>query len=114
VPDVALAAAGIGKRFDGVIALDDVSLTVAAESIHGVIGPNGAGKTTLLNVVTGYLRPNQGRVVVHGVDVTSWSPSRRVPLGVVRTFQNIRLFGGVNVGQKLLVGDHQRAGCGLA
>ncbi len=114
MPDVALAVTGIGKAFDGVVALDDVSLTVAAGSIHGIIGPNGAGKTTLLNVVTGYLRADHGRVVAFGVDVTSWSPNRRVPLGMVRAFQNIRLFGGLTVEENVLIGQHHRAASGFA
>lgn len=114
MPDVALDVAWIGKRFDGVVALADVSLSVAAGSIHGIIGPNGAGKTTLLNIVTGYVRADHGRVMVHGVDVTHWSPNRRVPLGLVRTFQNIRLFGGLTVQQNVLVGQHHRARSGFA
>lgn len=114
MPDAALAVDQVGKRFQGVEALADVTITVAPGSVHGIVGPNGAGKTTLLNVVTGYVRADRGRVVVHGTDVTSWSPNRRVPLGLVRTFQNIRLFGGLTVRQNVLIGQHHRATSGFA
>ncbi|WP_162941859.1 ABC transporter ATP-binding protein [Desertimonas flava] len=110
----ALFIDGVGKRFQGVEALADVTIAVADGAVHGIVGPNGAGKTTLLNVVTGYVRADAGRVLVHSVDVTGWSPNRRVPLGLVRTFQNIRLFGGLTVHQNVLIGQHSRATSGFA
>jgi ABC-type branched-subunit amino acid transport system ATPase component len=111
---LALTIDGMSKRFDGVVALSDVSLRVPRGTIHGVVGPNGAGKTTLLNAVTGYVRPDHGRVALDGRDVTNMAPSRRVPLGLVRTFQNIRLFGGLSVRQNVLIGQHHRARSGFA
>jgi branched-chain amino acid transport system ATP-binding protein len=113
-PTPALAVEGLGKRFDGVVALADVTVRVPAGTIHGVVGPNGAGKTTLLNAVTGYIRPDGGRVMLEGREITRMPPSRRVPLGLVRTFQNIRLFGGLTVMQNVLVGQHHRARSGFA
>ena len=110
----ALAVEAVTKRFQGVVALSDVSIHVPAGTIHGIVGPNGAGKTTLLNVITGYVRPDRGRVLLGGADVTGKSPSRRVPLGLVRTFQNIRLFGGLSVMQNVLIGQHHRARSGFA
>jgi len=110
----ALAIEGVSKRFQGVEALSDISVQVRTGTVHGIVGPNGAGKTTLLNVVTGYVRPDQGRIVLGGLDVTKKSPSRRVPLGLVRTFQNIRLFGGLSVMQNVLIGQHHRASSGFA
>lgn len=112
--DVALDVIGLTKRFQGVEALGDVSMRVRRGAIHGVVGPNGAGKTTLLNVVTGYVKADFGRVLVEGRDVTRMPPNRRVPLGVVRTFQNIRLFGGLTVRQNVLIGQSHRARSGFA
>ncbi len=109
-----LAIEGVSKRFQGVEALSDISVQVRTGTIHGIVGPNGAGKTTLLNVATGYVRPDSGRIVLGGLDVTKKSPSRRVPLGLVRTFQNIRLFGGLSVMQNVLIGQHHRARSGFA
>lgn len=113
-PTPALAVEGLGKRFEGVVALSDVTIRVPAGTIHGVVGPNGAGKTTLLNAVTGYVRADGGRVTLEGRDITRLPPSRRVPLGLVRTFQNIRLFGGLTVLQNVLIGQHHRARSGFA
>jgi branched-chain amino acid transport system ATP-binding protein len=109
----ALAVEGVSKRFQGVEALLDISIRVPPGTVHGVVGPNGAGKTTLLNVITGYVRADHGRVLLGGLDITRKSPSRRVPLGLVRTFQNIRLFGGLSVMQNVLVGQHHRARSGF-
>jgi ABC-type branched-subunit amino acid transport system ATPase component len=117
VPDErggSLEVVGVGKRFQGVEALAQVSITVRAGSVHGIVGPNGAGKTTLLNVVTGYVRAEHGRVLLDGIDITRWSPNRRVPRGLVRTFQNIRLFDGLTVRQNVLIGQHHRAVSGFA
>lgn len=112
--DTALEVIGVTKRFQGVEALGDVSMRVRRGTIHGVVGPNGAGKTTLLNVVTGYVKADFGRVVLAGRDVTRMAPNRRVPLGMVRTFQNIRLFGGLTVRQNIVIGQSHRARSGFA
>ncbi|TDB89837.1 ABC transporter ATP-binding protein [Actinomadura sp. KC216] len=107
-----LRVSAVTKNFQGVEALGAVDLEVAEGSVHGVVGPNGAGKTTLLNVVSGYVPPDAGRVVLAGRDVTRLTPQRRVPLGIVRTFQNIRLFGGLTVLENVLLGQHSRATTG--
>lgn len=109
-----LEARGIHRSFGRVQALSDVDLRLDAGSIHGVVGPNGAGKTSLLNVISGYLLPDSGTVTVNGRDVTRWTPARRVPVGVVRTFQNIRLFGALTARQNILLGQHSRARSGWA
>jgi branched-chain amino acid transport system ATP-binding protein len=111
--DPLLRLSGVGKRFQGVEALGDIDLSLAEGTIHGVVGPNGAGKTTLLNVISGYVTPNAGRVELAGRDVTRLTPQARVPLGVVRTFQNIRLYGGLSVLENVLIGQHSRAHTGL-
>jgi branched-chain amino acid transport system ATP-binding protein len=92
------------KLFHGLRALDGVSLSVAEGEIVGLIGPNGSGKTTLLNVASGVLRPTAGRVMVGGVDATGRRPHELARLGVGRTFQQIRLFAEMTVGENVEVG----------
>lgn len=92
------------KLFHGLRALDGVSLSVAEGEIVGLIGPNGSGKTTLLNVASGVLRPTAGRVIVGGVDGTGRRPHELARLGVGRTFQQIRLFAEMTVGENVEVG----------
>ena len=82
-----LRAAGIGKRFGGLLAVDNVDLDLHPGEIHAVIGPNGAGKTTLLTMLAGDLSPSAGRVFVAGNDVTHTSVEARTRLGVGRTYQ---------------------------
>lgn len=112
-PEPILRVRGVTKRFRGVEALSGIDLALAPGTVHGVVGPNGAGKTTLLNVVSGYVRPDEGSVELAGRDVTALTPQQRVPLGLVRTFQNIRLFGGLSVLDNVLIGQHSRARTGL-
>ena len=88
----ALEAGGITRRFKGVTAVDNVSLTVRAGEIYGIVGPNGSGKTTLFNVISGLHRPDAGQVRIFGSDTTRARPYRISRLGVARTFQNLRLF----------------------
>lgn len=109
-----MRAGGITKRFQGVTALSEVDLEVQRGTIHGVVGPNGAGKTTLLNIMSGFLPPSEGRVELDGRDVTGLTPQKRVPLGLTRTFQNLRLFGGLTVRENVLLGQHSRARTGFA
>jgi len=108
-----LQVSKVCKRFGSVEALGDIDVTLQEGTIHGIVGPNGAGKTTLLNVISGYLLPDTGSVQLAGRDVTRLTPQQRVPLGVVRTFQNIRLFGGLTVLENVLLGQHSRARTGL-
>ncbi|MCF7551547.1 ABC transporter ATP-binding protein [Pseudonocardia sp. WMMC193] len=95
-----LTASGVTVAFAGLTALEDVELSVRPGEILGLIGPNGAGKTTLTNVLTGFQR-HSGAVSVDGRDVTGWSPQRLSRVGVRRTFQNVRLFGGMTVAENL-------------
>jgi branched-chain amino acid transport system permease protein len=99
----AIAVAGVSKRFRGVLALDGVSLEVAAGEIHGIIGPNGSGKTTLFNVVSGIHQPSGGRVLLHGRDVTGRRAHELSRAGVARTFQNLRLFHRLTVLENVMV-----------
>lgn len=104
---------GITQVFGGVRALDDVSFSVEKGSITGVIGPNGAGKTTLFNIVTGIYTQTSGTVIYKCRDVSGLPPEKLAALGMVRTFQNIELFGNMTVLENVLVGLHTRSTSGL-
>ncbi len=98
-----LAVRGLSLTFGGNAALDDVSLHATHGEIVGIIGPNGAGKTTLFDVISGFLRPDAGRVELGGVDVTDRTASARARLGLGRSFQDSRLFSGLTVRDALAV-----------
>ena len=87
-----LETIGLEKRFGGIVAAHDVSLTVEKGARHALIGPNGAGKTTFINLLTGVLKPSAGRILLEGRDITDTSPHERVRLGMARTFQINQLF----------------------
>ena len=100
---------GVGKAFRGLHALSDVDATVEEGGILGIIGPNGAGKTTLFNVISGALKPDSGRVVFGGEDVTGRAPDRIARAGMVRTFQLMRPFGSMTVLENVsLAAQHHR------
>jgi ABC-type branched-subunit amino acid transport system ATPase component len=107
-----LTVQGVSRRFGGVVALHDVSMTVAAGEIRGVIGPNGAGKSTLVNVISRFYAPSRGTVWLDGVELTRLPAHAVARQGVARTFQNLELFNAMTVLENVLVGDHirQRAG----
>lgn len=88
-----LETKGLVKRFGGFLATNDVSLSVAPGARHALIGPNGAGKTTLINLLTGFLKPSEGSVHLHGSDITALAQHQRVRRGLARTFQINQLFG---------------------
>jgi branched-chain amino acid transport system ATP-binding protein/branched-chain amino acid transport system permease protein len=100
---IVLEVSHLVRRFRGVTALDDVSLTVRDGEILGIVGPNGSGKTTLFNVISGFYRPSSGTVSLDG-RVISGSRSHRISqLGIARTFQHLRLFGKLTVAENMLV-----------
>src|SRR5207247_5783619 len=103
-----LSVEHVARRFGGIVALDDVSVTVEQGQIGGLIGPNGAGKTTLFNVITRLYRPHGGRIVFDGRDLLRLRPHRIARLGITRTFQNIVLFDRMTILENVLVGTHSR------
>ena len=108
-----LVVEGVSKRFGGVVAVQDVSLEVPRGAIVSIIGPNGAGKTSLLNMISGFYKPDTGRVVLEGHDITQKKPSDIAALGIARTFQNIALFSGLTVLDNLMLGRHVRMKAGV-
>ena len=93
----------LSKHFGGVKAVDNLDLQVERGEIVGLIGPNGSGKSTLVNLVCGVLKPTSGEVIFKGRSMAGQLPSARLKHGIARTFQNIRLFGGLTVWQNLWV-----------
>jgi branched-chain amino acid transport system ATP-binding protein len=103
----------IEKVFGGLRAIGGVSFSVEPKQIFGLIGPNGAGKTTVFNVVTGVYKPDGGKVLFDGDDVSGWNPARIASRGIARTFQNIRLFRSMTVEQNVMVAGIRVAKAGL-
>jgi branched-chain amino acid transport system ATP-binding protein len=112
-PAPLLRAVGVTKRFGGLTALSDVSLTVCRGEIFGLIGPNGAGKTTFFNCLTGLYRPTEGTVHLDGASLVGHKPNAVAALGLARTFQNIRLFANMTVLENVMVGRHVRSRAGV-
>ncbi len=96
----------LAKKFGGLMAVQDVSLSVFQGQIHALIGPNGAGKTTLFHLVTRILKPDAGRMLYRGMDLLQVPPARIASLGITRTFQAIELFSDMTVLENVLVGYH--------
>lgn len=94
-------------RFGGITALDEVAINVEPGEIVGLLGPNGAGKSTLFNVISGFLKPDRGRVRLEHVEIQSLLPYERVAAGLGRTFQHVRLFRNLTVYENLLVAQHR-------
>jgi ABC-type branched-subunit amino acid transport system ATPase component len=97
-----LEVAGLSKRYGGIAALDDCRFTVDEGSVTGLIGPNGSGKTTAFNVITGYVRPDAGTVRFAGREIRP-EPARMCRAGLVRTFQQARVFGELSALENLVV-----------
>ena len=92
---------GVGRRFGGVVAVSGVDLDVRPGERRAILGPNGAGKTTLFNLISGEFPPTAGTVELFGADVTALPARKRARLGLSRTFQTSRLFGGLSVDDNL-------------
>ncbi len=104
---------GITKVFGGLIALEEVSFSVEDGTITGIIGPNGAGKTTLFNIVSGIYPQNSGNVYLGGKNISRFVPEKLARLGLVRTFQNVELFGQMTVLENVMVGLHTKSKSGI-
>ena len=111
--DNQLVVEGVSKRFGGVTAVQDVSLEAPRGGILSIIGPNGAGKTSLLNMISGFYKPDTGKVVLEDAEITQKKPSEIAALGIARTFQNIALFQGLTVLDNLMLGRHVRMKAGV-
>ncbi|NOZ58332.1 MAG: ABC transporter ATP-binding protein [Euryarchaeota archaeon] len=99
-----LEVQGVSKSFSGIVALRNVELGVEEGEILGLVGPNGAGKSTLINVISGIYRPDGGRVLFDGRDITGMPPHRICHLGITRTFQNVETFPELTALENVLVG----------
>jgi branched-chain amino acid transport system ATP-binding protein len=96
----------VTKRFGGLVAVDDLSLYVKEGQIYGLIGPNGAGKTTAFNCITGIHACEEGSILWQGEEIRHLAPHQIVRLGIVRTFQTIRLFSQMSVAENVMSGRH--------
>ena len=103
-----LEIVGVAKSFGGIVAAKNIGFQVAKGEIVSVIGPNGAGKTTLFNMVTGFLKPDAGRVLFNGIDVTGLRPQKIARHGIVRTFQITNVFPGLSVEENLEAAQYLR------
>ncbi|HEX7389228.1 MAG TPA: ABC transporter ATP-binding protein [Acidiphilium sp.] len=103
-----LELAGIGISFGGLRAVDDLNFSVGEGQVVALIGPNGAGKTTVFNMITGVYKPGNGKILWRGKDITGLAPHRIARLGIMRTFQTIRLFSGMSVFENVRAGCHLR------
>jgi branched-chain amino acid transport system ATP-binding protein len=107
-----LEVAGVGVRFEGVVALDDVSLTVRANQIVGVIGPNGAGKTTLFNTVSRFVSPSGGVITYRGASLLRLPAWRLAHIGIARTLQDVGLWPSFSVLENVMAGAPTRTRLG--
>lgn len=103
-----LQAKNVTKQFGGLLAVNDVTLTIGQGNIVSVIGPNGAGKTTFFNVLTGIYKPDKGSITFDGQSLLNLRSDQITARGITRTFQNIRLFNNMTVLENVLVGMHAR------
>jgi branched-chain amino acid transport system ATP-binding protein len=103
----------ISVRLGGRQVLEDVSFSIGKGEFAGIIGPNGAGKTTFFNCITGMYQPTKGAAIFHDRDITGMTPHEITALGIARTFQNIRLFGGMSCMENVMVAAHCRTSAGV-
>jgi branched-chain amino acid transport system ATP-binding protein len=103
-----LTVSTLTKRFGGLVAVNQVSFSVASGEILALIGPNGAGKTTLFNCLTGFYRIDQGSVKFCGTDITNWPPHKICRLGIARTFQVVQILQRMTVLENVMVGAYLR------
>ncbi|MCM3094549.1 ATP-binding cassette domain-containing protein, partial [Cytobacillus sp. AMY 15.2] len=110
---IRLSVKGVNQRFGGLQALLDVGLQIEEGPIYGLLGPNGAGKTPFFTVITGLYTPDSGEFKLDGTPYTQSAVYQVAQAGIARTFQNMRLFGGMSALENVLVGRHVRTKHGL-
>lgn len=108
--DALLRLDGLGKSFGGVAAVAALDLQVPEASVTGLMGPNGAGKTTVINLISGLLHADAGRIAFAGTDIQALPAHRIAQAGIVRTYQNVRLFSGLSVLEQVMAGCYLRRG----
>ena len=101
-----LRVENLSREFGGVLAIENLSFTVARGDIHSIIGPNGAGKTTLFNLITGVYKPSGGTVLFDGATVSGLPPYKLAARGMSRTFQNLQIFFNMSAVENVMVGRH--------
>ncbi|MCB1811316.1 MAG: ATP-binding cassette domain-containing protein, partial [Candidatus Competibacteraceae bacterium] len=108
-----LQVQNLSKRFGGLVAVDEVSFEVAAGEILSVIGPNGAGKSTLFKLISAFLPPTAGQVLLQGQTISGLAPHRVAQLGVVRTFQETTIFKEMTALENVIIAHHLRSHASL-
>ena len=108
-----LETKNLSKHFGGLKAADSIDMRLERERIVSIIGPNGAGKTTFFNCITGIYQPSTGKAIFQDRDITAMRPHDITTLGIARTFQNIRLFGGMSCVENVMVAAHCRTKAGV-
>jgi len=103
----------LAMRFGGLLAVDGVSLNVQEREIHSIIGPNGAGKTTVFNCMSGFYKPSGGKIIFRGKEIQGKPDYKISRMGMVRTFQHVRLFTQMSVVENLLVAQHRHLNTNL-
>jgi branched-chain amino acid transport system ATP-binding protein len=103
-----LLATGVVKRFGGLTAVNKMDFNIEKGRIYSIIGPNGAGKTTFFNTISGVYKPEEGSILFDGKRIERLPPDRITSFHMARTFQNIRLFGGMTVVENIMVGAYTR------
>ena len=101
-----LESTAVTKQFGGLVAVNDLTLSIPEESISCIIGPNGAGKTTFFNCIVGFYTPEHGEITFNGTTINGMPPYKITSLGISRTYQNIRLFSNMSAIENVLVGQH--------
>jgi len=103
----------ISKSFGGLSAVSQVDIEVSSGEVHALIGPNGAGKTTLFNIISGVIKPDQGKISFDGQEIQDMKPHTITQLGIARTFQNIRIFKNLTVIENVMIGEYCRTKTGV-
>jgi branched-chain amino acid transport system ATP-binding protein len=103
----------IGKRFGGLVALNNVSFSIEERTISALIGPNGAGKTTLLNIISGIFPPDTGDISFSGINISKLPSTKIARAGISRTFQQVELFGDMTVLENVMVGRYPKTRAGF-